>query len=139
MLSNPEETYKQKASLIFLLIKTAQADNEEQQIEWLFIEEVANKLQLSNVQLIEIKQEKNLQLSIPKTENDRIYFFFHCLQLVELDKKITSSEIDLLKKIGFKLGLNPMLVNDLVALYINHLGKQINPLLVEQIIKKYLN
>lgn len=132
-------TQKLKYSLIALLFKTAQVDNDEHVNELAFIKDVANKFSISNQQLIEIKHAKNLVLTLPKSENDRIYFFFHCLQLVELDKKITTSEIDFIKKIGFKLGINPLLTNDLIALYINHMGKSINPETVEGIIKKYLN
>jgi hypothetical protein len=130
---------KLKYSLIALLFKTAQVDNNEHVNELAFIKDVANKFSISNQQLIEIKHAKNLSLTLPKTENDRIYFFFHCLQLIELDKKITTNEIDFIKKIGFKLGINPLLTNDLIALYINHMGKSINPKVVEEIIKKYLN
>jgi uncharacterized tellurite resistance protein B-like protein len=128
-----------KYSLIALLFKTAQVDNDEHVNELAFIKDVANKFSISNQQLIEIKHAKNLVLTLPKSENDRIYFFFHCLQLVELDKKITTSEIDFIKRIGFKLGVNPLLTNDLIMLYVNHMGKSINPATVEGIIKKYLN
>jgi uncharacterized tellurite resistance protein B-like protein len=128
-----------KYSLIALLFKTAQVDNDEHVNELAFIKDVANKFSISNQQLIEIKHAKNLVLTLPKSENDRIYFFFHCLQLVELDKKITTSEIDFIKKIGFKLGVNPLLTNDLIMLYVNHMGKSISPANVEGIIKKYLN
>lgn len=134
-----DKHYNSKASLIFMLIKISQADGDENSRELSFIKEVANRLGLSDKNVHEIKNSKDFELDLPRGEQERLYMFFHALQLVEIDKKILSEEIDLLKKIGFKLGINPHLVNDLVSLYIEYLGKDIDSELLSEVISKYLN
>lgn len=137
MNSNNNNNYK--ASLIYILYKIAQADNDEHIHETAFIQEVAHKLGFSNKELIEIKSNDEFEVSIPKNEHDRIYFFFHALQLVEIDNKILKQEVELLKQIGFKLGINPLLVIDLVNLYISKITQTPNSQDVSDILKKYMN
>jgi hypothetical protein len=117
----------------------SQADGDENIKELAFIKEIGHRLGLNDENILEIKENKAFELNLPRNEQERLYMFFHALQLVEIDKKILSEEIDLLKKIGFKLSLNPLLVSDLVNLYINHLGKEIDANSLSAIITKYLN
>jgi len=134
-----DKHYNSKASLIYLLIKMSQADGDENIKELAFIKEIGHRLGLNDENILEIKENKAFELNLPRNEQERLYMFFHALQLVEIDKKILSEEIDLLKKTGLKLGLNPLLVSDLINLYINHLGKEIDANKLSALITKYLN
>ncbi|MFP5470399.1 MAG: TerB family tellurite resistance protein [Bacteroidia bacterium] len=139
-MNHPSENkYNHKASLIYLLIKMAEADNEIHYKELAFIREIAHRIGLSDADIDNIKKHKNFELDIPSNEQERVYMFFHALQLVEIDRKILEDEIELLKKIGFRMGINPLLVNDLVTIYVNNLGKEISVDELSQTIAKYLN
>lgn len=134
-----EEGLNNKLTLIYILNEIAGVDGEKSPIELKFINEISKRLNLSIEKVIEFKSKENVKLTIPKSENDRIFFFFHVLQIIEIDKKITKSEIDIVKKVGFKLGLNPLMVNDLIDLYLSHLGESIPSEKIPMILKKYIN
>lgn len=129
---------EEKKSLIYLLNELAEVDGSADKMELKFIDDVARQLHLTTEDVSEIKSPQ-FKLHLPKNENERILFFFHALQLVELDRKILSSELSLLKKLGFKLGLNPLLVDDLLKMFLSNLSRPIPPDKIPRILKKYLN
>lgn len=131
-----EHSKNEKYTLIFLLKQVAKADGEESLNERKFIANTIEKLNLNDGEIVE---SKNFKPEFPKSENDRIFFFFHALQMVEMDSKIIEPEIEILKRAGFKLGLNPLLVNDLIQLHINHLGEFIPRDKIPFLLKKYMN
>lgn len=128
-------TKKEYQTLIYLLNKVAEVDGDIGYEERLFSQQVAGNL---NIDYLEAINEGH-EFSIPSAENERIVFYFHLLQLIELDKKITVKEIEILKKIGFKFALNPLLINSLIELYLNHLSKPIPQDQIAETLKRYLN
>ena len=128
---------KQKQTLIYILNKLSIADGEKSPEELSFISEIVKRFDLTDEKYLEAISSHFFEL--PKKEDDRLFFFFHSLQLIEIDKKITASEIELLKKVGFRLGLSPLIVNDLIDLYLTHLGEAIPSNRIPEILKKYLN
>ena len=134
-----KDSEEHKETLIYILNQIADVDGERDIEEIKFISEIARRLHLTEDQKAKVNSSDDFEMNIPKSENDRIYFFFHALQLVEMDNRITSLEIEALKKVGFKLGLSPLLVKDLIELYVSHLGESISFDKIPFILKKYLN
>lgn len=96
---------KEKLSILTELIKLAKVDMKLEDEEYQFLQVIANLLEIEKEQLDSLILEY-VEFTPPPLEVDRILQFQRLVLLANVDMKLDSSELDMLKKAGLKLGLN---------------------------------
>ena len=96
---------KEKLSILTELIKLAKVDMKLGDEEYQFLQVIANLLGIEKEQLDSLILEY-VEFTPPPLEVDRILQFQRLVLLANVDMKLDSSELNMLKKAGLKLGLN---------------------------------
>ena len=129
-----------KKSLIAMLIALSEADNEYAEYEIALIKDTGLKMGLTLDDIKYIK--KNLsgyKLILPDNLSERMKIFCYLIFMIRIDGKITISEKELIKKVGFRLCLNPPLMNEIFEILEKYLNKQLPDTLIADMVKKYMN
>lgn len=109
-----------------MLFKIGMADGSLNQWEEHYIFKIAERLNISTEKLNSILKDPDIHIkTLPETYAQRLEFFYNLLFMMGIDNKVTPEEKELCKKIGFKLCFNPMLMNDLISIIIENLGKNV--------------
>lgn len=129
-----------KKTYLAMLIAIAKSDGDFNIWEEKYIDTIALKLSVNESEKDLIKDNPGKYMNaLPDNYSQRIEFFYNLLFMMGIDNKVTREEKELCKQIGFKLCFNPMLMDDLLTIIIDNLGKDIP---VEQVINaviKYQN
>ncbi len=129
-----------KESYIAVLLMLAEADNRDHVNEIRFIEHVAVRLGLDKSDVERIDQHpEHLVFVLPKDEQERMNLLYHLLFLMKIDGAVGESEIKLCHEIGLRLGFNYQMVDELINIMSQHIGKPIPQNLLLDIIRKYMN
>ena len=136
----PLESDLNKKNQMLLLLKLAQEDNVLDLREETFIIDIALKMGLNRQDIDNLKDNPDkVQVSIPKSEKERMTTLYHLLFLMRIDGKVTREEKDLCVKLGFRLGINPFLVEELISIMDDYDGKIVPQGVMLDAVKKYLN
>lgn len=139
MKSIPQDL-KTKETYVAILLMLAEADDREHVHEIRFINHVAIRLGLTKQDVKRIDQHpEELHFVLPKTEQTRMNLLYHLLFLMKIDGKVGEKEIKLCHEIGLRLGFNYKMVDELILVMDQHVGKTIPQNLLLDIIKKYMN
>lgn len=133
-----EKTLEEKLGLLKQLILIANADGKIKEVEYQLLIGLAANLGVSKEDFEKVFQP-GIQVSMPKNLGDRILQFHRMILLMNVDMDPSPSEIEMIRKMGIMLGLNPQaieLVIDEMKSYPNNL---IPPDRMVQIFSKYLN
>jgi hypothetical protein len=106
-------TYKEKLSLLSEMIQLAKIDDNIHAREKRFISLIAEEFTVSKEDLDElwlVKAEKK----VIKSEFQRIEQFYRLALLMHSDYHKQDEELDFLHTIGLNLGLNPVLINNVL-------------------------
>jgi len=107
MNTEDRELNKRKSHL-FMLLMLAEEDNEDSPLEALFINMVAERLEMTPEDVQEIdKNPQDLTLVIPKTEHARMEILYDLLFLMKFDQDVDQSEIDLIHRLALRMGFAP--------------------------------
>ena len=105
--------YNQKLSLLHNLLKLTRADHFESDCEVDFIYQIGAKLNVLKKDIDGLLSKK-IEFQPPKEEHQRIVLFYTFLLVMKIDGKLSKEEIFVCREIGFKLGLNPFAVQNLL-------------------------
>ncbi len=129
-----------KLTYLAFLTKIAFADGVFNEWEDKYINAIATKLGISNEEKYSIQADPSQKMvHLPETLAQRIEFFYNLLFLMGIDNDITVEEKEMCKKIGFNLCFNPLLMDDLIEIMVENLGKDVPVDQVIQAIIKYQN
>lgn len=128
----------EKQSLLVELIKLAKADKEFNEKEYAFLVEIAKLLGIEKVELDEL-YEKHIEFNPPVLEFGRILQFQRLILLANIDFKIASSELNLIKDTGLKMGLHPLAIEKTLEEMKKHENGLIPPDILIDIFKVYHN
>jgi len=131
-----------KKTLIALLVQLNQSDHRNHTNEIKFIEAVGSKMGLSSDEIYDIRLgNHDFEINMPKQEDERMLFFMHLIHLIKIDNEIAPQEEFLIKDIGLKLGINTMLISELVDAYKKEIdsGQKLSADRMKETIRKYLN
>jgi len=106
---------KEKLSLLTELIKLARCDNEVREEEYEFLMTIARSLQVSQ-QDFDALFDTYIEFTPPESEFERILNFHRLVLLMNIDRESRSEEIDFIKNIGIRIGLNPMATNQVLRM-----------------------
>ena len=101
---------KEKLSLLTELIKLARCDQEVREQEYNFLLTIAQSLNVRKEDLDSLF-DKYIDFTPPKSEFERILQFHRLVLLMNVDVETSDIEVEFLKDIGIRIGLNPMATN----------------------------
>ena len=129
-----------KKAHILMLIIMKDADKHSHYNEEKFIYDIANKMGLfvSDVKDA-IDHPEKYKAALPKTYAERMTYFYHILYLMKIDGKVDKSEKEICRKIGFRLCLNPPLMDELIDIIADYANRNIPDDLMLKTTLKYLN
>ena len=131
-----------KKTLIALLVHANQADHRNHSNEIRFIESIGASLGLTQDEIYDIRQgNHDFIIDIPKSEEERMMFFMHVMHLIKVDGDIAKQEEELAKELAFRLGINPLLIQELLDAYHKEIqtGTGLSSQDMTEMIRKYLN
>ena len=129
---------KEKLSLLTELIKLARCDHEVREQEYIFLQTIAQSLQVSKEDFDALFEEY-IEFTPPESEFERILQFHRLVLLMNVDQETSHSEIDFLKDIGIRIGLNPNATNRVLATMNDYPNKVIPPDKLIEIFKENYN
>jgi len=130
----------QKENLLKLLLKLSFADNQLSESELIYILHVGRSIGIDEEKIRALSLTvQEIELVIPKKEQDRMSILYYLLFLMKIDKQVDEAEEKVVYHYGFKLGFQESMVRDMVTLIRNNPDEKIPPKGMIDIIHKYLN
>jgi len=129
---------KEKLSLLTELIKLARCDHKVREQEYKFLQTLARSLNISKEDFDPLF-DKYIEFTPPESEFERILQFHRLVLLMNVDDETSDSEVEFLKDIGIRIGLNPMATNQVLAEMNNYPNKVIPPDRLIEIFKEQYN
>ncbi len=121
-----ENKKNEKRSLLAGLINMAKVDHSIKDVEFQFLLAIASQLGVTKNELKELFEE-HIEFNPPKIEYDRIVQFQRLVLLMNVDLEIDASEINYLKNLGMRMGLNSLAIDEVLAVMNNYPNKIIPP------------
>ncbi len=132
-----------KRGYLRVLIEMARVDSEYKINEDFLLKELAERMHIDLEEVEEIKEKELSQASssikVPKSEPERMTLFYQLLFMMKIDGEVTPGEKRLCKRMGFRLGINPLLVDELIEIMVAHINDRVPEQEMLNSIKKYLN
>jgi uncharacterized tellurite resistance protein B-like protein len=113
-------------------------DREISDLELQYMLRIADRLGLSSEDVNRVIKEE-IPFSPPIHESTRLVLFHQLLILIYVDGKIDKKELEFLKGLGLKLGLNPYAVSEILEILKNNAEEGIDPKKITEIFKNYNN
>ncbi len=116
----------EKLSLLTDLIKLARCDQQVREQEYEFLLSISKSLNVSKDEF-DCLFEKYIEFCPPESEFERILQFHRLVLLMNIDKETSDNEVNYLKDIGIRMGLNPMATNQVLTEMNKYANKVIPP------------
>lgn len=129
---------KEKLSLLAELIKLAKSDNNENIEEFEFLKVIASQLGITKADFEELFH-KYIEFAPPKFEFDRILQFHRLVLLMNIDKNISEEELQFVRDIGIKMGLNPAATEKVLEVMHQYPDKMVPPDVLIGIFTQFYN
>ena len=134
------ETLNQKQTHILTLLMLAEADGRDHENERRFINNVAKRLGMTEVDVEEIdKHPERLTFSLPNSEMDRMTVLYDLLFLMKIDGEVAEEEVELVRELGTRLGFRIGMVNEFIQTITEYVGREVPDNALLDIIRKYMN
>ena len=130
--------YNQKLSILHSLLTMINVDNIESETELDFIYQLGVKLGIKRED-VDGLIDKTLEFFPPKAEYQRIVLFYTFLLVMKLDGVLSTNERKVCEDIGFKLGLNPFAVQNLIDTMLSNPEKKVPAIDIVNFFKLYHN
>lgn len=129
-----------RKTIIYLLYNQAKTDNFIHPNEMRYILKVANDLGFDQTILEEVQQyPEDYNISLPKKEGERMEIMYRLLFLTKFDQQVGDNEIKFIKNLSIKFAIRQDLIQELVDVMKEYIGRLIPPEALLSIIRKYLN
>ena len=120
----PVKLADENTQLASQLVSLSKVDGETKEMELEFLLQISEQLGLSKEDLIELF-EKQIAVTPPKNEVDRIIQFYRLCLLMFVDQEIHHEELKALRNTGLQMGLNPGATEEVIKLIQLYPGKGI--------------
>lgn len=131
-------SYQEKLSILSELIAFARIDYKMKEDEYDFLLSVANLMQVRKTSLDELLKN-TAEISVPKTQIDRIVQFHRLLLLMNIDNEQHQKEIEKLHNIGLWMGLPPSAISQVLEVMHQYPNKAVPPDVLFTIFRAYDN
>lgn len=129
---------KEKLSLLTELIKLARCDHEVREQEYEFLLAIARSLNVNKADFDSLF-DKYIEFTPPESEFERILQFHRLVLLMNVDQETGDSEMEYIRDIGIRIGLNPMATNKVLTEMNKYPNKVIPPEKLIEIFKEQYN
>ncbi|MFD1550648.1 TerB family tellurite resistance protein [Putridiphycobacter roseus] len=129
---------EEKKSLMKTLIELAEIDGKLIEREYAFLWAIASQLGLSKEKFEELFQEE-IPFNPPANEFERIIQFQRMVLMMSVDENASETEVNYVKEMGLKMGLNPMSISNVLLEMKNHPNHMIPPNVLIQIFQRHHN
>lgn len=116
----------ERNSLLSELIKMAKADNTIRDVEFQFLLSIASQMGVSKDDFKELF-EQYIDFNPPKMEFDRIVQFQRLILLMNVDLEIDIKELEYIKDLGIRMGLNPLATEEVLKIMYEYPNKIVPP------------
>ncbi len=120
----PVKLADENTHLASQLVAMTKVDGETKEMELEFLLQISEQLGLNKEDLIELF-EKQIAITPPKNEVDRIIQFYRLCLLMFVDQDIHHEELKALRNAGIQMGLNPTATEEVIKLIQLYPGKGI--------------
>lgn len=135
-----KESSQENITYLAILLLMSKADGEIDLWEEKFIDDTARKLGIDEAEKDMIKSNPQKYCDyLPNCLNERLSMFYNLLVLMGIDGTIDENEKEMCRAIGFRLCFNPMLMEDMIQIMIEHIGKKVPVEQVVEAVIKYQN
>ena len=131
-------SYQEKLSILSELIAFARVDYKLKDDEYDFLLSVANLMKVKKTSLDELLKS-TAEISVPKTQLDRIVQFHRLLLLMNIDNEQHKKEIEKLHNIGLWMGLPPPAISQVLEVMHQYPNKAIPPKILLNIFRAHYN
>jgi methylphosphotriester-DNA--protein-cysteine methyltransferase len=128
----------EKLSLLADLVKLAKSDKEFREEEQRFIYAIAMQMGVTPDEFTRIFNE-NIEFTPPKLEVDRILQFQRLILVMSVDGFADKKEQQFVKKLGVKMGLNPLAIQTVLSEMHNYPNNMLPPERLIEIFKSFHN
>ncbi len=129
---------KEKLSLLAEMIQFAKSDNALKDSEYDFLLAVASQIGIDKQELDRLFDEKVDRVPL-KPESQRILQFHRLVLLMNVDQEASASELEKIRDMGIKMGLNPLATNKVLDVMHNYPNKVVPPNVLIDIFSTYYN
>ena len=129
---------EEKLSLLTELIKLARCDEQVREQEYRFLMTIARSLDVRREDFDSLF-EQYIEFTPPESEFDRILQFHRLVLLMNVDDESSDSELDFLRDIGIRMGLNSLATDRILVLMNEYPDKVIPPGRLIEIFKEHYN
>jgi len=135
MSSNDEN---QRNSLFAQLIRLAQTDGEVNFKEFQFLLTLAQQMGMDKDELKKLFEEQ-IDFHPPKIEFERIVQFQRLILMMNVDLEIDEKEMEYIRDLGFRMGLHPFAIEEIMRVMHNYPNKVVPPEKLIQIFSTFHN
>lgn len=128
----------ERLQLLSDLIDLARVDKELKDIEEDFLTTIAKRLSLTPEDYIEASNS-NRPGNYPQGEVERIIQFHRLVLLMNVDRETGEEELNFLKQVALRMGLNPMSVQKVLKVMNDYPNKVVPPEVLLAIFKENFN
>jgi len=132
------QTLEEKLGLLKQLILVANADGKIKEAEYQLLLGLAANLGVSQEEFQKVF-DLGVEVEMPKTDADRILQFHRMILMLNVDADAAPAEIDMVRKMGIMLGLNPQAIEIVLEEMKTYPNNLIPPDRMVQIFTKYMN
>ncbi len=138
-LNSFSESEKRKSHILNLVL-LAQADGKWHENEKKFIADVSKRIGLTEEEHADIIfHPETVAFVVAETEPERVTMLYDMLFMMKMDGEVSSEEERICMEIGFRLGFNPMMVQEMIEVMKTYEYKQVPDDSLINILKKYFN
>ena len=131
-------SYQEKLSILSELIAFARVDYKIKDEEYDFLLSVANLMNVKKTSLDELLLQTT-EISVPKSQIDRIVQFHRLLLLMNIDNEQHDKEIEKLHNIGLWMGLPPSAIGQVLEVMHQYPNNAIPPEILLNIFRAHNN
>ena len=132
------QTLEEKLGLLKQLILVANADGKIKEAEYQLLLGLAAHMEVSQEEFQQVFAS-GVEIELPKNDADRILQFHRMILMLNVDTDPSPAEIDMVRKMGIMLGLNPQAIELVFEEMKTHPNNLIPPDRMVQIFTKYMN
>jgi len=126
--------------LLSALIQLSRADNYFDEFEFTYLLKVGKHMGIDDDKVeTMIKDNRIIELTIPKSEEDRITIIYYMLFLMKVDTIINDEEKELIHHYGFKLGFSKAMIEDFINIMEKNKFKNVETKDMLDVLRKYQN
>lgn len=128
----------EKLGLLSQLIQMAKADKEIREAEFQFLFSLAAQMEIGKEDFLRLFEE-NIEFEPPRLEAERIVQFQRLILLMNVDLDIDEREMNYIREVGIRMGLQPRATNTVLKEMHNYENKIVPPARLIEIFSTYHN